>query len=515
LSVVAVAVVVGYSGFSLTQALLIAAGMAAGTVAANSLLDKAMSRGETKEIMRRNMRDDIASELRRVQRASGEGPWEEIGDKLGKLKGSIDERFESKEGATEALLELNSIRQEIREAELDSSQCAFRAKSARRLLGELRAAGIATYERELARLDDEIERAAVLPLEERMLALHAVIEQLREMDRHKELASEVDISSLRENRGVRSTSGKAAASDGDMERRRIASEIRDWADRISQMDKSEGEKLRPLIEGLSAGTKFPDRLALIRRQLRGAWGALREKAASTAFFRETLEELMKTLSVSPGALESAEGARLVRRYEALCGGDMDKEAKFIDRVEFMELYEDIAKFAYTRDEDGADAFFVRKVEKTLAEMGYELVSDELDWSEGGGLAALRPDEARYLESPYDGYRAMLKVGSNGAVTTRLVRLEAGDGETLRGADQDVKDREAGEKFCRDLDCFLERMKESGLPLDVTLRKEPGEAEVLAVAGKSKGKADKERRGKRASGARLKENALRGQGDAPR
>jgi hypothetical protein len=272
-------------------------------------------------------------------------------------------------------------------------------------------------------------------------------------------------------------------------------EIRDWANRVAQLDEIEGEKLRPLLEGLNPDSPFPDRLVRLRERVKTAWGALREKAASTNFFREKLLELLEILQASEGATGSPEASELIRRCGTACGG------KFIDRELFMPLYEDIARFVWSRREEVADAVFAEKVGQTLAELGYEPLTEDLS---AQARSELRPGQVQYLESPYEGYRVMMKVDSKGAVTTRLVRVVADEEEkNAPAAHQKQKDLETGKKWCRDLDGFFEKMREQGLPLNVTLRKEPEESELLTVVDKN-ARRRKKKRGKEEA---LQERAL--------
>jgi len=246
-------------------------------------------------------------------------------------------------------------------------------------------------------------------------------------------------------------------------------EIRDLADRIARMDEVEGEKLRPTLEKLKPDTQFPARLTSLRSQLKTMWGTLRERAASTEFFREKLLSLLDLLQASKNAAPSSKASELESRCKALYGG------KFIDRSLFMALYEDVMRLVWERAEEIADQMFVQKVEQTLAEMGYELLYDESD-----AEASLSPGQVRYLETPYDGYRVMVKA-NEGTVSTRLVKVSETEAanETI-SPEQRQKDVEIGKKWCHDLDVFLERMRGEGLPLDVTLRKEPEEVELITV-----------------------------------
>jgi hypothetical protein len=328
------------------------------------------------------------------------------------------------------------------------------------------------------------------------------MERLQEMHELKDLARTADTSALEKKKSTPHPAREGTAAKPEITR--AVAEIRDWAGRIALMDASEGEKLRPILEKISADTLFPDRLTRIRSQLKRTWGALRERRASTEFFRETLTETARMARLHQAAAKSAEGAELARRCEEMC----EDGRRFIERADFMMLYEDIAKFAYDREMEIADDYFVSRMKSALDEMGYELLPDEAAEKplENADIP-IRPGEVRYMASPYDGYRVMVKADTGGALSARLVRVVAANEEKdTPGADQGQKDIEAGQKWCRDFDGFLARMRELGLPLETTVRIEPGESPLLAVVDK-KQPARKRRKkaentqAERASGAR--------------
>jgi hypothetical protein len=450
--------------------------------------------GKRKEALKQRMFDEIASELGRV--GSGGGTREELREELESLKKSVNQRLD-KDAEASVVDELNALKRKICAVELDEAQCRSRTESIERLFEALRT--VPAYTGELRRLEGEFERISALPVEERMWELQGILEELREMEKLAKAAAEADIDNLEEHRYA----------PHEAERRRIVLEIRDFADRVAQLDEIEGEKLRPLLEGLNPDSPFPDRLVRLRERVKTTWGALREKNASTAFFREKLLELLEILQASEDAASSQDGSELIRRCDGACGG------KFIDRELFMTLYEDISRFVWSRREEIGDALFAQKVEETLSELGYEMLTDDLPAETEAGSERRA---VRVLESPYEGYRVMAKVDSKG-VTARLVRVAADEGEEKNApaAHQRQKDLETGKKWCRDLDVFLEKMSQQGLPLDVTLRKEPEESELLIVVDKTD-KTDKTapaRKKKRKKGEGLKERAreraIRGEG----
>jgi len=281
---------------------------------------------------------------------------------------------------------------------------------------------------------------------------------------------------------------------------RVIMEIRDWADRIAHMDENEREKLRPMLDKVKADTQFPDRLTGIRDQLKTKWGTLRERAALTVFFRENLLDLLNLLQTPKNTPASNEAAALERRCNILYAG------KFIDRPLFMALYEDVMRFIRERAEEITDYFFVQKMEQALGELGYELLSDDIG-ATADTDTSLAPGQVRYAETPYEGYRVMLKA-DKGTVSTRLVRVKENaekENEAL-SQDQRQKDLEIGKKWCHDLDNFLEKMRRQNLTLDVTLRKEPEEVELMTVVDPN-ARAGKKKRKKSAEGGKLKERTV--------
>jgi hypothetical protein len=179
-------------------------------------------------------------------------------------------------------------------------------------------------------------------------------------------------------------------------------------------------------------------------------------------------------------------------------------AKYIERTDFMNLYEDLARYAAGREKEIADALFAGKVKEALEELGYEILED-VDGA--GGADTLAPGEVRYLESPYDGYRVMAKVDAGGSLTTRLVRVAEDD---EHASDRDAGDSAAGAKWCADFDRFLDKMRQAGLPMDVTLRKEPGEAEIMTIADKAETAAGEKRKTRKTHKRRRRTSGMKGE-----
>jgi hypothetical protein len=482
-------VIAVYGSFSLLQALLLTAGMGAAAAGLGGSLLR--SKANDLAALKRKMLEDITVELEHIEGEYEEGErgaaYEKLGEELRTFRGLLDERLERSDSAS-IVADLHGLQRRIREEELDEKQCLARAEDATRKIAALRDRHIASWEKELTRLGAEMKRVPGTSASEHLGRLQGVMDELAEMDRLSSIASDQSANGLRETlySSESAVSGPTNRPDGGPEddARLCIRDIRDTADRIARMDPWESEKLSPLLEGLTADTPFPERLNLLRRQLRTLYGQLRERVVLTTLFREKLEELYALVQAAqvPGKDFAGEAAGLARRCETLCGG------KYIDRSPFMALYEDICRFAFSRGEEIADALFAQKVGDVMDELGYELLTDAPEEEAEATdeiVPTLIPDRVQYLESPYEGYRVMIRTGERGEVSVRLVRAVADEKEKEATSEyQRRKDVETGQKWCHDVDGFLDRMREGGLPLDVTLRREPEESEVLVVVDRN-------------------------------
>jgi hypothetical protein len=490
-----VAIIAVYGSFSLLQALLLTAGAGAALAGFSGMPFK--SKAGDLAALKQKMLNDVASELGRV---------EEYGENLahGKLRGELDafrttlgERLDRGD-AESVVAELHDLQRRIREEEVDEEQCLARAEDVSKKIAELRGKEIAPWEKVLVRLESEAERPAGASASEHLLRLQCVRDELAEMERLLPVASGADIDALRETPyAPAAPSGPQPGGGPEDDARACIHEIRDEADRIARLDAWEGERLRPVLNGLKADTPFPGRLFLLRRQLRATSARLRERAALTTLFREKLAVLDNLLQAAQasGRDFTETAATLARRCETLAGG------KYVDRAAFMALYEDVCRFVFARNEEIADALLAQKVGDVLDELGYELLTD-------AEPVPLAPDRVQYLESPYEGYRVMVKVGGRGEVSVRLVRVVADEKErTAEGEYQRQKDVEAGRKWCRDCDGFLDKMREQGIPLDVSVRREPEESEVLVVVDRAQ--EPRRKRARPAPAAKMRDMGLNG------
>jgi hypothetical protein len=469
LSVVLVTAVSAYTLMKMLAltGVLMAAGSAAKAIHENR---------EAREALRNNILKEIAAENGRIDNIHDAGVSGALRREIEAIKSAVENGPVDDASSRKIFEDIRALSLGIRRAEVDEERCREREEAVFAGMEIIRASADVRTATELRGISEETERARTLPVGDRMAVLQGITDKLAE---------------IKESSGSRFMRGMNEVRYGYKERvaddmALLVRDIRDLADRISCHDEIEGERLAPVVAKLSADTRFPGRLDSLRAQLKVLWGKVRERAAATSYFRETLSKLKDDLLSAGGVMSSGEGAELLGRCDVLLG------AKFIERPDFMKLYEDIAKFVYERGEAIADSMFAGKVRDVLETLGYEIVQDEIPGGESGAAASLEPGVARYLDSPYEGYRVMLKADKNGSLAARLVRVEDAGGEVSQSSDeQDLLDRETGRKWCRDFDAFLGKMSDIGLPMDVSLRQEPENTKLMTVAAK-----ETKRRGKK-------------------
>ena len=252
-------------------------------------------------------------------------------------------------------------------------------------------------------------------------------------------------------------------------------EILDCAARIAQIDPQERDKLLPLLDELKHPSPFKSRISMIHRQVRLTYAAVRERAAQTRCFKEELEPLLPLISLIP------DGESFAERIQSLL------KSEFIERKIFLSLYEETRLLLAQTQENLADSILTEKVSSILEEMGYSLnTAEEKTW---------KPGQIVYLNSPYAGYRIMLKISEKKDVAIRLVRIVTTEEEREHtSAYQRQKDAEIGKKWCADLDVFLERMGKFGIHLNTALRQEPHEAPLLVIADQNQAEGQKRESG---------------------
>lgn len=468
------------SSIGLIHTLLMVAGIGAAATVASSVFSEATgSNGknteETNVLLLERLKSELShreKELSADSSAAAQELLAHLRDFKSKLPSKIAENRDS------AMTEYLTLIENLNEIKLDEKLCKERLSELRARIAKLQESSAHPYAERLQKLAQETEQLSRSKdtATERLFKMQGLLDSLAQMERFAAVAGDVNIEGLTEKR-IRH---EPNLNDKQARLELVVQEIRDFADRIARQDIHEGEKLLPIIDSLSTDTPFPERLEALKSRLRSEWGELRQKALLAEFFREKLNTLLPALKATP------KGASLRQRAEVLMGG------KYIDRPTFTLLYEDIAKFLWENREAVSDSLFAHRAGEILEEMGYELLTDEETAEQN-----LASGEVHYLDTPYDGYQVMMRVDSANGLTTRLVRTEKHNDRQ--------KDIETGKKWCRDFDTFAAQMRESGTPIDVAVRREPEDTEILVMPQAKKRHSSKKRRAEKAENLRQLEN----------
>ncbi|MDD4835569.1 MAG: hypothetical protein PHU72_00500 [Dethiosulfovibrio sp.] len=257
---------------------------------------------------------------------------------------------------------------------------------------------------------------------------------------------------------------EAAEQNKDIELMRA--DIADFGGRIAFFDRQEAEILRPLMEEATCCTSH-FRISSIRDQVKTTYGRLKECKVLTELFKQEIRELLPVMKRTKNS-ESV----IVRMEELL-------SSEKVDRNDFSPLYCEIKTIFAEQLDSLLDDAVARKMGSVLGEMGYSLIAEDRVFV-GDPVTSLPPGEICYLESPYKGYRVIVRI-DGGKLATRLVRVVANEDEAKAGGEyQCQKDEETGRKWCKDLNAFYDSMEKEGIFLKPVHCKEPGEEPLDVV-----------------------------------
>ncbi len=234
----------------------------------------------------------------------------------------------------------------------------------------------------------------------------------------------------------------------------LIEDICDFGGRIEFYDEQEADKIKPLVAEAKCGA-VRSRLELIRTQVKTVYGQVKECAVLTDRFKQDIREFLPMMQAAQGAED------LCLRMEDLL------TARVITRETYSAIYTGVKSVFMEQSEAIESAIFAEKVSRTLQGMGYTLIGED-----GAELELGKP---HVMDTPFDGYRMRVKVGKDGTIATRLVRVVGSEAEKVSVSEyQKQADIEAGKKFCGSLEKFYKALEAEGITTDTVLRKEPEE-----------------------------------------
>lgn len=230
---------------------------------------------------------------------------------------------------------------------------------------------------------------------------------------------------------------------------------------LGRLNAGAAEELEPLVAELGNGSD-DQRFEMIRDTIRLKYGAVKDAVATTVIRREALQALPDQVRDLPG------GTELTSMLESLLNQPL------ISVEEYREAVRQTHDLLYKRHEEQA---LLGRVRDTLEQLGYVTLSGKDGITEEG----LQAGEVFFVETPWEGYRVMLRLSPQGELLTRLVRLVATEEErqTITSY-QRQKDVEVARRWCHDYDKLIAGMEQQGVTCTVNLRKAPEEEEVLCM-----------------------------------
>lgn len=234
---------------------------------------------------------------------------------------------------------------------------------------------------------------------------------------------------------------------------------------VAHYDAAAAELLAPLLEELKEGTS-EQRCGMIRDTMRLKYGRLKEAAAATIIHREILSPLPDQIRHLPGGGAIADELDLLVNSLNISAEEYQEGVRKAHDLLFRH-YEEMA--------------LLGRVQETLQQLGYATVQGVEGITEEGLLAG----EVFFVETPFEGYRIMLRLSAQGELLTRLVRLVASESEKQSHSSyQRQKDMDVARRWCGDYDRFLAALGEKGVACSVNLRKSAEEEEVLCIVDAS-------------------------------
>jgi hypothetical protein len=241
----------------------------------------------------------------------------------------------------------------------------------------------------------------------------------------------------------------------------LSAECRRFFRRIQDLNASAAARHASLMEEVEAGTT-PRRLGLILDDIKLSYGRELTLAARANCLRRELRDM---LAASEARAQPEDFQARLRAL--LSAADLTEEDVLAARREFDDLADTRARRAVLENISG-------EAGKILKEMGYQVMDAE----------GLTLDRTQYLATPDPDCRIQCYINSrSGRAAFKQVRVVASEAEAeIPPTDyQKALDRKKGEKWCRTFDLMRDRLNEAGYPIEIMLRREPGQGDLPVVA----------------------------------
>ena len=111
-------------------------------------------------------------------------------------------------------------------------------------------------------------------------------------------------------------------------------------------------------------------------------------------------------------------------------------------------------------------------------MGYKVDTEEYDYD--SILGKLFDNEEVHFDTEFNEYKIRVKINENNQLITRMIKYVE-EGKVSASSYEKQKEEEVVKKWCKNYDNLLIYFAENGIDLDVTLRKEHYEVDMIQVS----------------------------------
>ncbi len=244
----------------------------------------------------------------------------------------------------------------------------------------------------------------------------------------------------------------------------LLKEIKKYCDELRVFDKNSLNSLDNLIDESKGEKIYTERLSLIRDQIKLSLYNTKENYKNTSLYKSILKGQIELLKI----IDKSQFAYIL-------------EQQIISKLEFETVnsnIEEILKKNGSILEEKTKEDFVTKLAKQLENMGYKVDTEEYDYD--SILGKLFDNEEVHFDTEFNEYKIRVKINENNQLITRMIKYVE-EGKVSASSYEKQKEEEVVKKWCKNYDNLLIYFAENGIDLDVTLRKEHYEVDMIQVS----------------------------------
>lgn len=240
-------------------------------------------------------------------------------------------------------------------------------------------------------------------------------------------------------------------------------EIEEYSSQLEFFNKEELLKIKHLIDEIKTPEVYEERVKLIRDNVKLKLHEVKEKYKKTLLYKNIIKSQIELL-----------GSDDKKPFVYL----LDKQN--ITEAEFINIRHDIEKLISSRD-NVLDVNLKKTVANNLTEklqkMGYKVDTEDTDFDSVVGK--LIDNEEVFFDTEYNEYKIRVKINENNQLITGVLRFV--DEDNLESSSySEQKEKELVSTWCGNYDKLLSYFSEIGIDLNVNLRKEHHEVDIIRV-----------------------------------